>query len=85
MLQLIEKIKCVKEIYTPKDSTDSRTNYKFYFVLNNGQEIRFEPYYSNFQDETMNFNTFGDIYKFLVDEVIINDKREKKVIKKNEK
>lgn len=84
MLQLVEKIKCVKEQYTDSQGVD-RVNYKFYFVLNNGQEIRFEPYYSNFQDESKNFNTFGDIYKFLVDEVVNNDKREKKAPKKNEK
>ena len=84
MLQLIEKIKCVKEQYTDYQDTD-RITYKFYFVLNNGYVIRFEPYYSNFQDESKNFNTFGDIYKFLVDEIFVNDKREKKAPKKNEK
>ena len=82
MLDLVEKIICEKEIYLDSKN-EKRTNIKFFFKLKNGQEIRFEPYYSNFADETKNFNTFGDIYKFLADEVRINDKT--KSIKKNEK
>lgn len=82
MLSLISKIQCVEEIYLAKNG-DKKRQYKFYFVLNNGQVIRFDPYYSNFIDESKNYNTFGDIFKFLVDEVIVNDKtKDKKDSKK---
>lgn len=83
MKDLIQKIICEKEIYLILD--EKRTNYHFYFVLNNGQKVEFTPYYSNFKDESKNYNTFGDIYKFLVDEVSVNDKTKKKVNPKNEK
>lgn len=83
MLNLIEKIQCVKETYKDKNG-EKRNNYKFFFILNNGQAIRFEPYYSNFSDESKNFNTFGDIFKFLVDDLVVVDKTAK-ADKKNEK
>lgn len=82
MLSLIEKIQCVEEIYLDKNNEKKR-KYKFYFVLTNGMAVRFDPYYSNFTDESRNYNTFGDIYKFLVDEVVVNDKtKDKKDSKK---
>lgn len=83
MKDFIQKIICEKEIYLDSQN-EKKTNYNFYFVLDNGNKIRFSAYYSNFKDEERNYNTFGDIYKFLVDEVIVNDKT-KKVSKTNEK
>ena len=71
MKDLIKNIVCIKEIY--KDSNNQRKqNFKFYFELNNGQLVQFDYYQSNFKDESKNYNTFGDIYKFLVDEVRVN-------------